>query len=203
MAIMLAADSSYFLSPTVAAMGACPLIRTNTPGSRWRYTLPSQAVSGHASPAFNDACGTLTFCAPPYAATPWRQCPAAARFGFCETRSGPGFFSPVAMAARASTWAVFSVLAGHNNSRSAARGGFLLLQQLGHITQRADRGAQLFIALCAQRRPSPLQPCLQFLDRDIQPRGALWLRRPHASTPCRNLRNRGVSGSPSTSLIDR
>ena len=118
---MLAADSSYFLSPTVAAMGACPLIRTNTPGSRWRYTLPSQAVSGHASPAFNDACGTLTFCAPPYAAAPWRPCPAAARFGFCETRSGPGFFSPVAMPARASTWAVFSVLAGHNNSRSVAR----------------------------------------------------------------------------------
>src|ERR1039458_6710658 len=138
MAVMLAADSSYFWSPTpsgaaavntfphrlhrsfsnsytVAAMGACPWIRTNTPGSRCRYTLPSQAVSGHASPAFKDACGTLTFCAPPYAAAPWRPCPVTARFGFCETRSGPGFFSPVAMPARASTWAVFSVLAGHNN----------------------------------------------------------------------------------------
>src|ERR1022692_4481957 len=92
MAIMLAADSSYFLSPTVAAMGACPLIRTNTPGSRWRYTLPSQAVSGHASAAFKDACGTLTFCAPPYATAPWRPCPVAARFGFCETLSGPGLF---------------------------------------------------------------------------------------------------------------
>src|ERR1035438_7613432 len=85
MAIMLAADSSYFWSPTpsgaaavntfphrlhrsfsnsytVAAMGAYPLIRTNTPGSRWRYTLPSQAVSGHAPPAFNDARGTCTCC---------------------------------------------------------------------------------------------------------------------------------------------
>src|ERR1035438_2051442 len=89
MAIMLAADSSYFLSPTVAAMGACPWIRTNTPGARCRYTLPSQAVSGHASPAFKDACGTWTFRAPPYAAAPWRPCPAAARFGFCETLARP------------------------------------------------------------------------------------------------------------------
>src|ERR1017187_5043108 len=117
MAIMIAADSSYFWSPTpsgaaavhtfphrlhrsfsnsytVAAMGAYPLIRTNTPGSRWRYTLPSQAVSGHASPAFNDACGTLTFCAPPYAAAPWRPCPAAARFGFPRRFPGPASSPP-------------------------------------------------------------------------------------------------------------
>src|ERR1035438_5167340 len=75
-------------------------------------------ASGHGSPAFNDPCGTATLVAPRYAAAPLRPCPAAAPFGFCEALSGPGFFAPVSIPACFSTLSVFSVVAGHNNSRS-------------------------------------------------------------------------------------
>src|ERR1017187_398878 len=130
-AIMLAAVSSYFFSPTpsgaaavntsphrlhrnfsnsytVAAMGACPLIRTSTPGSRCGYTLPRHRASGHGLPAFNDACGTATLRAPRYATAPLRPCPAVTRWEACETPGG--LLSPLSMPAFLSTLLVFSVL---------------------------------------------------------------------------------------------
>ena len=60
--------------------------------------------------------------------------------GCCGAPGALSFFSPVSMPACFSTFSVFSVLEWHNSRRNDASVASRVLQQLGHIAQRADRG---------------------------------------------------------------
>ena len=142
---MLAAVSSYFFSPTpsgAAAVNTFPqqiapqllqLIHGRGDGrlpfdphqhARSRCTIDFAAAdaSGHGSPAFNDACGTWTLRGPAICRRAIAPVPGSRSLRLCfEALSGPVLLLARVDACLLQHLSVFSVLAGHNNSRNDAR----------------------------------------------------------------------------------
>ena len=134
----------------VPAPAADRLCRADTPGSDPRWCNDRHVEPGR-------------WLAPRYASAPLRPWPAAGFFAACCLLPVSLLSDWLAMPACSSTASVFSLRARHNKSAQALQGRFALLQQLGHVAQRADRRFQFLISGLAQRfraRPPATPPTL-------------------------------------------